>query len=147
MQSKIKLLGFTISENFTEVSSQQRIFNPIRHIENLFDLIGFETRRNVDPYLARVNEGCLTGDLAECFKFQAFNYFSNFFDHPEYSVSDYVRIKRMSDRVVKKVYHEPYEYSGESRYVITSTELFYTLFSINEKIIYYSSFNYITEHM
>jgi len=72
----------------------------------------------VDPYLAKINERCLTGDLAECFKSRALNYFSDFFDHAEYSVSDYVRIKRMSNRVITEVHAQPYEYSNEPRYGI-----------------------------
>ncbi|XP_020286810.1 uncharacterized protein LOC109856205 [Pseudomyrmex gracilis] len=98
-----------------EAPSQQRGFNPIQHVENLFDYIGLGTGRNVDPYLAKVNERCISGDLAECFKSQALSYFSDFFDHVEYSLNDYVRIKRMSDRVVNKVDHQPYEYSNEPR--------------------------------
>ncbi|XP_072749443.1 uncharacterized protein Osi2 isoform X2 [Anoplolepis gracilipes] len=98
-----------------ETSSQQRGFNPVQHVEDLFQYIGLGTGRNVDPYLGKVNERCITGDLAECFKSQALNYFSNFFDHDEYSLSDYVRVKKMSDRVVKEVQHQPYEYSNEPR--------------------------------
>lgn len=109
---------FIISENFEETSSQQRGFNPVQHVEDLFHYIGLGTGRNVDPYLAKVNERCITGDLAECFKSQALNYFSDFFDHAEYSLSDYVRVKRMSDRVVTEINHQPYEYSNEPRYVI-----------------------------
>ncbi|XP_029669804.1 uncharacterized protein LOC115239430 [Formica exsecta] len=102
-------------ENFEETSSQQRGFNPVQHVEDLFHYIGLGTGRNVDPYLAKVNERCITGDLAECFKSQALNYFSDFFDHAEYSLSDYVRVKRMSDRVVTEINHQPYEYSNEPR--------------------------------
>ncbi|KAL6432068.1 hypothetical protein ACFW04_006648 [Cataglyphis niger] len=102
-------------ENLEETSSQQRGFNPAQHVEDLFHYIGLGTGRNVDPYLAKVNERCITGDLAECFKSQALNYFSDFFDHAEYSLSDYVRVKRMSDRVVTEINRQPYEYSNEPR--------------------------------
>ncbi|XP_014475659.1 PREDICTED: uncharacterized protein LOC106744981 [Dinoponera quadriceps] len=98
-----------------EVPSQQRGFNPAQHVGDLFEYIGFGTGRNTDPYLARVNERCITGDLAECFKSRALSYFSDFFDHAEYSLSDYVRVKRMSHDVVTEVYHQPYEYSNEPR--------------------------------
>lgn len=85
-------------------------------MENIFEYIGFGTGRNTDSYLARVNERCITGDLAECFKSRALSYFSDFFDHSEYSLNDYVRVKRMSNNVVTEVYHQPYEYSNEPRY-------------------------------
>ncbi|XP_011880708.1 PREDICTED: uncharacterized protein LOC105569126 [Vollenhovia emeryi] len=104
-----------VSENPKEVSSQQRGFNPVQHVEDLFNYIGLGTGRNVDPYLAKVNERCLTGDLAECFKSRALNYFVDFFDHPEYSLNDNVQVKRMPDQVVAEVYRQPYEYSNEPR--------------------------------
>ncbi|EGI57658.1 PREDICTED: uncharacterized protein LOC105153538 [Acromyrmex echinatior] len=102
-------------ENLKEITSQQRGFNPVQHVEDLFNYIGFGTGRNVDPYLAKVNERCLTGDLAECFKSRALTYFSDFFDHAEYSLNDNVQIKRMSDQVVREVHRQPYEYSNEPR--------------------------------
>ncbi|XP_029160691.1 uncharacterized protein LOC114932584 [Nylanderia fulva] len=102
-------------ENLEESSSQQRGFNPVQHVEDLFHFIGLGTGHNVDPYLAKVNERCLTGDLADCFKSQALNYFSSFFDHAEYSLSDNVRVRRMSDQVVAEVLRQPYEYSNEPR--------------------------------
>jgi hypothetical protein len=105
-----------LSENREDVSSQQRGFNPVQHVEELFQYIGLGTGRNVDPYLAKINERCLTGDLAECFKSRALNYFSDFFDHAEYSLNDYIRVKRMSNRVVTEVRAQPYEYSNEPRY-------------------------------
>lgn len=107
-----------ISENSEEVPSQQRAFNPVQHVGDLFDYIGFGIGRNVDPYLAKINERCITGDLAECFKSRALNYFSDFFDHAEYSLSDNVRVKRMPDSVVTEVSRQPYEHSNESRYDI-----------------------------
>ncbi|KAL6263590.1 hypothetical protein P5V15_006379 [Pogonomyrmex californicus] len=102
-------------ENLEGISSQQREFNPVQHVENLFNYIGLGTGQSVDPYLAKVNERCLTGDLAECFKSRALNYFSDFFDHPEYSLNDNVCIKRMSDKIITEIQHQPYEYSNEPR--------------------------------
>ncbi|XP_025992055.1 uncharacterized protein LOC105198796 [Solenopsis invicta] len=102
-------------ENLKKPSSQQRGFNPVQHVEDLFNYIGLGTGRNIDPYLAKVNERCLTGDLAECFKSRALNYFSDFFDHAEYSLNDNIRIKRMSEQVVTEVHRQPYEYSNEPR--------------------------------
>ncbi|XP_011703616.1 PREDICTED: uncharacterized protein LOC105459363 [Wasmannia auropunctata] len=102
-------------EKSKEVTSQQRGFNPVQHVEDLFNYIGLGTGQNVDPYLAKVNERCLTGDFAECFKSRALNYFSDFFDHAEYSLNDNIRIKRMSDQVVTEVHRQPYEYSNDPR--------------------------------
>lgn len=116
------ICDFIILENLKEVSSQQRGFNPVQHVEDLFNYIGLGTGRNVDPYLAKINERCLTGDLAECFKSRALTYFSDFFDHAEYSLNDNVQIKRMSDQVVMQVHRQPYEYSNEPRYVIIFTD-------------------------
>ncbi|EFN89931.1 hypothetical protein EAI_15230 [Harpegnathos saltator] len=102
-------------ENLEETPSQQRAYNPIPHVEDLFEYIGFGTGRNTDPYLARINERCITGDLAECFKSRALSYFSDIFDHAEYTLSDYVRVKRMPNDVVTEAYHQPFEYSNEPR--------------------------------
>jgi hypothetical protein len=113
------IYNFIISENLKKPSSQLRGFNPVQHVEDLFNYIGLGTGRNIDPYLSKVNERCLTGDLAECFKSRALNYFSDFFDHAEYSLNDNIRIKRMSEQIVTEVHRQPYEYSNEPRYVIT----------------------------
>ncbi|KAL0105055.1 hypothetical protein PUN28_016588 [Cardiocondyla obscurior] len=102
-------------ENTKDVSPQPRGFNPAQHINDLFNYIGLGTGENVDPYLAKVNERCLTGDFAECFKSRALNYFSDFFDQPEYALNDHVRIKRMSEEIVTRAHRQPYEYSNEPR--------------------------------
>jgi len=112
-------------ENREDASSQQRGFSPVQHVEDLFQYIGLGTGRNVDPYLAKINERCLTGDLAECFKSRALNYFSDFFDHAEYSLNDYIRVKRMSNRVVTEVHVQPYEYSNEPRYDVDLYKLYF----------------------
>lgn len=52
--------------------------------KNLLDFVGLGTGANVDPYVARVNNNCLTGELADCFKSQALGTFSDFFNKPEY---------------------------------------------------------------
>ncbi|XP_053975961.1 uncharacterized protein LOC128874869 [Hylaeus volcanicus] len=90
-------------------------FNGTRQGKGIFDWIGLGTGRNVDPYMAKTNKGCLNGDLAECFKSQALSYFTDFFDQPRYDLNDYVKVVRMSRDVVKEVGRQPYEYSNEPR--------------------------------
>ncbi|XP_076241376.1 DUF1676 domain-containing protein Osi2 [Calliopsis andreniformis] len=102
-------------ENHAPEPQDQGSFNKTRQGKGLFDWIGLGTGRNVDPYVAKTNKGCLNGDLAECFKSQALGYFSDFFDQPHYDLNDYVKVVRMSRDVVKEVNREPYEYSSEAR--------------------------------
>lgn len=52
--------------------------------KNLLDFVGLGTGGNVDPYMARVNHNCLSGELADCFKSQALGTFSDFFNKQEY---------------------------------------------------------------
>lgn len=89
--------------------------NRTRQGKDLFDWIGLGTGQHVDPYLARINQGCLTGDLAECFKSRAISSFSEFFDQAEYYLNDQVRIVRMGRDVVQEVSRQPYEYSSSAR--------------------------------
>ncbi|XP_071866313.1 DUF1676 domain-containing protein Osi2 [Bombus fervidus] len=102
-------------ENHVPEPQEQVVFNKTREGKGLFDWIGLGTGRNVDPYIAKINQGCLNGDLAECFKSQALSYFSDFFDHSHYDLNDYVKVVRMSRDVVQEVNRRPYEYSGEPR--------------------------------
>ncbi|XP_076295268.1 DUF1676 domain-containing protein Osi2 [Lasioglossum baleicum] len=102
-------------ENNVPEPQDQASFNKTRHGKGLFDWIGLGTGRNVDPYMAKTNKGCLNGDLAECFKSQALSSFSDFFDHSRYDLNDYVKVVRMSRDVVQEVNRQPYEYSGEAR--------------------------------
>ncbi|CAK9795212.1 hypothetical protein ANTPLA_LOCUS284 [Anthophora plagiata] len=102
-------------ENHVPEPQDQLPFNKTRQGKGLFDWIGLGTGRNVDPYIAKTNQGCLNGDLAECFKSQALSYFSDFFDHSHYDLNDYVKVVRMSRDVVQEVNRQPYEYSGEAR--------------------------------
>lgn len=88
-------------------------FNKTRQGKGLFDWI---VDRNVDPYVAKTNQGCLNGDLAECFKSQALGYFSDFFDQPRYDMNEHVKVVRMSNDIVQEVDRQPYEYSSEARY-------------------------------
>lgn len=78
------------------------------------DWIGLGTGQNVDPYLARANEGCLNGDFSECFKSRALNSFSDFFDQQQYELNENVKVIRMPSSVVKEVSRQPYEFSSET---------------------------------
>ncbi|KAI4491938.1 PREDICTED: uncharacterized protein LOC106784754 [Polistes canadensis] len=101
--------------NFDTQQRNVRFFNGTRQGKNLFDWIGFGTGSNTDPYLAKINKDCLTGELAECFKSQALTSFSEFFDQAAYALNDNVNVVRMSRQVVADVNRQPYEYSTEAR--------------------------------
>lgn len=47
--------------------------------KDFFDFIGLGTGPETDPYLARTNELCLSGDLSECFKSRALSSLDDFF--------------------------------------------------------------------
>ena len=47
--------------------------------KDFFDFIGFGTGPETDPYLARANDLCLSGDLSECFKSRALSSLDDFF--------------------------------------------------------------------
>lgn len=63
---------------------QQPLVEGNRQGKNLLDFVGLGTGSNVDPYVAKTNNNCLTGDLAECFKSQALGSFNDFFAREEY---------------------------------------------------------------
>lgn len=46
---------------------------------SVLDWLGLGTGPETDPYLARTNEQCLGGDLAECFKSRALGTLEEFF--------------------------------------------------------------------
>lgn len=50
-----------------------------RQGKHLLDFVGLGTGPNTDPYLARTNANCLSGELADCFKSQALGTFNDFF--------------------------------------------------------------------
>lgn len=58
--------------------------NGHRQGKGLLDFVGLGTGPNVDPYIARTNANCLNGELAECFKSQAINTFTDFFNKDLY---------------------------------------------------------------
>ncbi|XP_037953720.1 probable E3 ubiquitin-protein ligase bre1 [Teleopsis dalmanni] len=68
-----------------------------------------------DPYLARTNSNCLTGDLSECFKTQALNSFDEIFYRDNYRLSDFARIVRMPETQQRSLLQEPFEYSESPR--------------------------------
>lgn len=45
----------------------------------MLDFLGLGTGPETDPYLAKTNEACLGGDLAECFKSRALGSLEEFF--------------------------------------------------------------------
>lgn len=47
--------------------------------KDFFDFIGLGTGPETDPYLARANDLCLSGDLSECFKSRALSSLDDFF--------------------------------------------------------------------
>lgn len=50
-----------------------------RQGRDFLDFIGLGTGPDTDPYLARTNDLCLTGDLSECFKSRALSSLDDFF--------------------------------------------------------------------
>ncbi|CAG9817472.1 unnamed protein product [Phaedon cochleariae] len=86
-----------------------------REGRNLLDWIGFGTGPDTDPYLAQTNQACLNGDLAECFKSRAISSFEEFFNKPEYLLSETARIKRLPETQLRQLAQEPYEYSESPR--------------------------------
>lgn len=52
--------------------------------KSLLDWIGLGNGPDQDPYVARTNTACLSGDLAECFKSQALTSFTEFFSKEYY---------------------------------------------------------------
>ncbi|CAD6224029.1 GSCOCG00005446001-RA-CDS [Cotesia congregata] len=89
--------------------------NNTRQGKNLFDWIGFGTGQHVDPYIAKMNENCLGGDFAECFKSRAINSLSEFFQQHEYYLNDNVRVVRMGRDLVQEVNRQPFEYTSSPR--------------------------------
>lgn len=93
--------------NFGEERSRQG--------KGLLDLFGLGTGSNVDPYIAKTNQHCLTGDLSECFKTQALNSFDEIFVRESYPLSDFARVVRTSESQQRSLFNEPFEYSSEPR--------------------------------
>ncbi|KAK4875552.1 hypothetical protein RN001_011974 [Aquatica leii] len=79
--------------------------------KDLLDWIGLGTGPNVDPYLSRANEGCLNGDLAECFKSRALQSLDDFFNQPVYHLTENAKILRMPETQLRQLASERFEYS------------------------------------
>ncbi|KAK0183022.1 hypothetical protein PV327_001100 [Microctonus hyperodae] len=105
----------SLRQQHQEVPVQVQQNNRTRQGKDLLDWIGLGVGENVDPYLARMNQGCLNGDFSECFKSRAINSFSTFFDQPEYYLNNNIRIVRMGSDIVREVNRQPYEYARASR--------------------------------
>uniref|UniRef100_A0A087Z2Q4 Uncharacterized protein n=1 Tax=Anopheles darlingi TaxID=43151 RepID=A0A087Z2Q4_ANODA len=96
-----------------------------RQGKHLLDFIGLGTGGNVDPYLARTNAQCLNGELADCFKSQALNTFSEFFEQEQYQLTGDARIVRLPETQLRSLQQEGYEFVGESRHSDSEWELLY----------------------
>lgn len=55
-----------------------------RQGKGLLNLFGLGPDGNADPYIAKTNGNCLTGDLSECFKSQALTNFDEIFFRDSY---------------------------------------------------------------
>ncbi|XP_055524508.1 uncharacterized protein LOC129718112 [Wyeomyia smithii] len=86
-----------------------------RQGKHLLDFVGLGTGPNVDPYLGRTNAQCLNGELADCFKSQALNTFTDFFARDEYQLTSEARIVRLPETQVRSLQYEGFEYSEEPR--------------------------------
>ncbi|XP_001660962.2 uncharacterized protein LOC5573635 [Aedes aegypti] len=86
-----------------------------RQGKHLLDFIGLGTGGNVDPYLARTNAQCLNGELADCFKSQALNTFTDFFAKDVYQLTSDARITRLPEAQLRSFQQDPFEYSEEPR--------------------------------
>ncbi|XP_044271477.1 uncharacterized protein LOC123015666 [Tribolium madens] len=97
-------------------SADERSFRqPEAEDRTILDWIGLGTGPDTDPYLAKTNAACLEGDLAECFKSRALASLDDFFNKPQYSLTEHVRILRMPQTQLRQLNHEPYEYSSVPR--------------------------------
>ncbi|XP_058813150.1 uncharacterized protein LOC131677380 [Topomyia yanbarensis] len=86
-----------------------------RQGKHLLDFVGLGTGPNVDPYLGRTNAQCLNGELADCFKSQALNTFTEFFAKENYQLTSEARIVRLPETQVRSLQYEGFEYSEEPR--------------------------------
>ncbi|XP_004534177.1 uncharacterized protein LOC101462840 isoform X2 [Ceratitis capitata] len=76
-------------------------------------LIGLQ--QDNDPFLARTNQNCVSGDLSECFKTQALSSFDEIFYRDSYALSDFARVIRLPETQQRSLLQEPFEYSQEPR--------------------------------
>ncbi|KAL3268017.1 hypothetical protein HHI36_007150 [Cryptolaemus montrouzieri] len=86
-----------------------------RQGRGLLDWIGLGTGADTDPYQARTNANCISGDLAECFKSRALSAFEEFFSKPLYELSENARIRMMPSSQLRQLADEPFEFSEAPR--------------------------------
>ncbi|KAL0277523.1 UNVERIFIED_CONTAM: hypothetical protein PYX00_004774 [Menopon gallinae] len=126
----------SIYTNLTETDWKEYFFGNASESENavpegrtrsgkdFFDYIGLGTGPETDPYLARANELCLSGDLSECFKSRALASLDDFFTKEGYYVTENVRVVRMPAEQLRRLVSEPYEFSTQPRAEETEWEQF-----------------------
>ncbi|KAJ9577066.1 hypothetical protein L9F63_006346 [Diploptera punctata] len=86
-----------------------------RKSKNILDWTTFFSGSDSDPYLTRVNIGCLSGDLSDCFKLKALTSLDEFFDRDAYPLSDTARMVRMPKHHLRQLNKEPFEFSSTPR--------------------------------
>lgn len=86
-----------------------------RQGKGLLNLFGLGPDGNADPYIARTNGNCLSGDLSECFKSQALTNFDEIFFRDSYQMTDFARVVKVADGESRSLYQEPFELSEETR--------------------------------
>lgn len=72
--------------NQQQVQQQPQVYGEERGRQGkgLLNLFGLGPDGNADPYIARTNGNCLSGDLSECFKSQALTNFDEIFFRDSY---------------------------------------------------------------
>ncbi|CAG9760711.1 unnamed protein product [Ceutorhynchus assimilis] len=86
-----------------------------RQGRDLLDWIGLGTGPEQDPYLAKTNAQCLTGDLASCFQSRALASLDDFFNQPAYGLTERARVLRLPEEHLRSLGTENYEYSSSPR--------------------------------
>ncbi|XP_066146169.1 uncharacterized protein Osi2 [Euwallacea fornicatus] len=97
-----------VPQNFAQVQDG-------RQGRNLLDWIGLGTGPDQDPYLAKTNSQCLNGDLASCFQSRALGSLDDFFNQPEYILTERARVLRLPEQHLRSRGQESYEYSSSPR--------------------------------
>lgn len=72
------------SENKIRLPDEEPVLEERRNGRNLLDFIGLGSGTQLDPYQIKLQQLCLNGEVAECFKLQAINSLGDFFLHDQY---------------------------------------------------------------
>ncbi|KAJ8684338.1 hypothetical protein QAD02_020130 [Eretmocerus hayati] len=114
---RLRFIYFTDNVGRSRGSSRemQPNINHTRQGKGLLDWFNLDFEQDADPYIAKTNQACLRGDLAECFKSRALDAFSEFFDQSQYSLNDNIRVVRMPSNVLREVRREPFEFVSAAR--------------------------------